>query len=323
MADDASTSTGTGTGTGIESNQRTTKPGTKRLFLTASVLVSFLLGAPFLLKSTEIHRSPVPSAAISSLSDHLQSKPPSFPCHFRAIFLSPSKQPDSSLRLSIAEKLNAHLSTQTCANCNFTVSITVDLGSSCHHGGNAPSDACLWQCGSAGLVDAIADIDDHEIDELLQSAVNKTVGGCVGRVYSVFVMEGAKERVVVGKHRDAWMVVKTLDDSRSVGSMIGKVFGDYFMRGGVGKGEYVPVGSDGNVVLSFSLLNSNPNDWVYDWYDLYSQFLFHSSVIIWCVLSGINFKEFEGCSFLCPGISGGLEKPCWALLWRLWRLLQT
>jgi GPI-anchor transamidase subunit S len=266
--DDASTSTGSGTDIGTEANQRTTKPGTKRLFLTVSVLVSFLLGAPFLLKSTEIHRSPVPSAAISSLSDHLQSKPPSFPCHFRAIFLSPSKQPDSSLPISIAEKLNAHLTTQTCGNCNFTVSVTVDSGSTCHHGGNAPSDTCLWQCACAGLVDAIADRDDHEIDELLQSAVNERAGGCVGRVYSVFVTEGPKERVVVGKHRHAWMVVKTLDDSKRVGSMIGKVFGDCFMRGGFGKGDYVPVGSDGNVVLSFSLLNSNPNDWVYDWYEL-------------------------------------------------------
>lgn len=160
------------------------------------------------------------------------------------------------------------MTAQTCGNCNFTVSVTVDLGSSCHHVGNDPSDACLWRCGSAGLVDAIADRDDQEIDELLQSAVNERAGGCARRVYSVFVTEGGRERVVVGKHRHAWMVVKRLDDNTNVGSMIGAVFGDYFMTGGVGKGEYVPVGSDGNVVLSFSLLNSNPSDWVYDWYEL-------------------------------------------------------
>ncbi|XP_078167343.1 uncharacterized protein LOC144562079 [Carex rostrata] len=267
MADETSSGTGTGTdaGTSTESIQRTRKPGTKRLFLTVSVLVSFLLGAPFLLKSTEIHRSPLPSAAISSLSQYLQSNPPSFPCHFQAIFLSPSIQPDSSFSLSIAEKLNAHLTTQACANCNFTFSATIDFGSNCHHMGNAPSDACQWRCGGAGLVDAIADRDDSEVDELLQSAVNERAGGCAGRVYSVFVMEGERERVVVGKHRHAWMVVNKLDDSASVGSIIGSVFGDYFMRRGVGKGEYVPVGSDGNVVLSFSLLNSDPSGWVYDW----------------------------------------------------------
>ncbi|KAJ4748579.1 GPI transamidase component PIG-S [Rhynchospora pubera] len=267
MADDTSAAAGTSTetGAGTESNLRTTKPGTKRLFLTVSVLISFLLGAPFLLKSTEIHRSPLPSAAISSLSDHLHSNPPSFPCHFQAIFLSPFKPSDSSLSLSVAERIRAQLSAQSCGNCNFTVSVTVDSGSSCRHEGDAASAACLWECGGGGLVDAIEGRDDQGIDELLLSAVNGRTGGCAGRVYSIFVIEGRDERVVIGKHRHAWMVLKDLDDSTSVVSMIGTVFGDYFMRGGVEKGEYIPVGSDGNVVLSFSLLNSNPSDWIYDW----------------------------------------------------------
>lgn len=129
------------------------------------------------------------------------------------------------------------------------------------------------------MVDAIIDRDDHQIDELLQSGVNERAGGCVGRVYSVFVMEGERERVVVGKHQHAWVVIKTLDDSKNIGSTIGMVFGDYFMRGGDGKGEYVPVGSDGNVVLSFSLLNSNPSDWIYDWYEPILQFLSVSTVL--------------------------------------------
>ena len=32
-------------------------------------------------------------------------------------------------------------------------------------------------------------------------------------------------------------------------------------------GEFMPVGADGRIVLSFNLLNSNPHDWVYDWYE--------------------------------------------------------
>ncbi|ONM35398.1 GPI transamidase component PIG-S-related [Zea mays] len=66
---------------------RTTKPGVKRLILTASVLLSFLLGLPFLLKSTEIHHSLIPSDAITALAHRLGSTPPSFPCGLHAVFL--------------------------------------------------------------------------------------------------------------------------------------------------------------------------------------------------------------------------------------------
>jgi phosphatidylinositol glycan class S len=62
-----------------------------------------------------------------------------------------------------------------------------------------------------------------------------------------------------------------VDEAKAV-SVIGNVFVKYFMNGGVkegetsiGKAEFMPVGSDGNVVLSFSLLNADPSDWVYDW----------------------------------------------------------
>jgi phosphatidylinositol glycan class S len=55
-------------------------------------------------------------------------------------------------------------------------------------------------------------------------------------------------------------VVGKADEVKAV-SVIGKVFAKYFMNGGIeegeagiGKGEFMPVCSDGNVVLSFSLL---------------------------------------------------------------------
>lgn len=167
------------------------------------------------------------------------------------------------------------------------------------------------------MVDAIADRDDRQVDDLLQSAVNERAGGCAGRVYSVFVMEGERERVVVGKHRHAWMVVKKLDDSASVGSIIGSVFGDYFIRRGIGKGEYVPVGSDGNVVLSFSLLNSDPSGWVYDWYvPIYSQFLSDSGFTrcFFFFFHVLILKNLRECCFLIQGFSNdwrGLVRTCY------------
>jgi phosphatidylinositol glycan class S len=115
-------------------------------------------------------------------------------------------------------------------------------------------------------------IGDEVFDELLHSALGS--GRWDGsRVYTVVVVEtddAEGMRVVVGKHRHAWVVGKA-DEVKAV-SVIGKVFAKYFMNGGIeegeagiGKGEFMPVGSDGNVVLSFSLLNADPSDWVYDW----------------------------------------------------------
>lgn len=113
---------------------------------------------------------------------------------------------------------------------------------------------------------------DEVFDDLLHSALG---GGHVDgmKVYTVVVVEsddGNEPRVVIGKHRHAWVVSK-VDDAEAV-SLVGKVFIKYFMNGGIedgetgiGKGEFMPVGSDGNVVLSFSLLNADPSDWVYDW----------------------------------------------------------
>jgi phosphatidylinositol glycan class S len=104
-------------------------------------------------------------------------------------------------------------------------------------------------------------IGDEVFDELLHSALGSG-GGDGSRVYTVVVVEvddAEGMRVVVGKHRHAWVVGKA-DEVKAV-SVIGKVFAKYFMNGGIeegeagiGKGEFMPVCSDGNVVLSFSLL---------------------------------------------------------------------
>jgi phosphatidylinositol glycan class S len=114
--------------------------------------------------------------------------------------------------------------------------------------------------------------DDEVLDELLHSALGGG-GGDGMKVYTVVIVESDHEkttRVVIGKHRHAW-VVGMVGEAEAV-SLIGKVFIKYFMNGGaeegetgIGKGEFMPVGSDGNVVLSFSLLNADPSDWVYDW----------------------------------------------------------
>ncbi|XP_066310525.1 uncharacterized protein [Miscanthus floridulus] len=250
---------------------RTTKPGVKRLILTASVLLSFLVGLPFLLKSTEIHRSPLPSDAITALAHRLHSTPPSFPCGLHAVFLrSVPDRSDASLTRRLEQSISAQLQLlpATSTAGNVSVSVTVESAGGCSSSSSNVDSG--WQCGTVTSADLV--IGDEVFDELLHSALGSG-GGDGSRVYTVVVVEvddAEGMRIVVGKHRHAWVVGKA-DEVKAV-SVIGKVFAKYFMNGGIeegeagiGKGEFMPVGSDGNVVLSFSLLNADPSDWVYDW----------------------------------------------------------
>ncbi|KAL6840362.1 hypothetical protein ACP4OV_030172 [Aristida adscensionis] len=265
-----STSTSTATGSS-EPPLRLTKPGVKRLVLTVSVLLSFLLGLPFLLKSTEIHRSPLPSEAIAALARRLHSSPPSFPCALHAVFLRSGGggSSDASLAGRLEQSISAQLQLPPAASTagNASVSVTVESAGSCSSSSRVGS---RWKCGAVATADLVR--GDEVFDELLHSALD-SVSGDGMRIYTVVLVEGDDGkgiRVVVGKHRHAWVVGK-MEEAEAV-SVIGKVFVKYFMNGGVeegeagiGKGEFMPVGSDGTVVLSFSLLNADPSNWVYDW----------------------------------------------------------
>lgn len=107
--------------------------------------------------------------------------------------------------------------------------------------------------------------DDDALDELLDSRIGRDGT----RVYTVVVAAKEEEevRVVVGKHRHAWIVGRVTEEEAV--EMVGEIFGKVFMRSEREENgeeeEFMPVGLDGSVVLSFSLLNAEPSDWVYDW----------------------------------------------------------
>lgn len=107
--------------------------------------------------------------------------------------------------------------------------------------------------------------NDEEADELVKNIVN--VYG-EEKVYSVVVVNGEEEvKAVVGKYRHGWIVGKVSEEE--VVLRVAEIFGKVFVNGGSEDGsirsEFMPVGSDGRIVLSFSLLNADPRDWVYDW----------------------------------------------------------
>ncbi|KAL7246967.1 hypothetical protein ACSBR2_001973 [Camellia fascicularis] len=254
---------------------RITKPGLKRLILSLTVLFSFLLGLPFLLKSIEIYRAPLPFRDIDSLSNAIESTPLVFPCRFHAVFVGFDHK--SSLESS-ADKLGfsilGHMTKFTgddsvCGTCgnNYTVSATLDSATTeCVHSKSLEL-SCLWRCGA--MSDFNFDDDDDDDDEFVDEYLESMLGGHEGgKVYTVVVVKRDQEvRAVVGKHRHAWIVGRVLevDAVEKVAEIFVKIFVNGGKEEGLIHGEFMPVGADGKVVLSFNLLNADPHDWIYDW----------------------------------------------------------
>ncbi|ERN11909.1 hypothetical protein AMTRI_Chr06g173620 [Amborella trichopoda] len=262
---------------------RTTLPGSKRLLLTLYVFFSFIIGAPFFLKSRAIYRAPLPFKSIESLDNHLSMNPLLFPCHFHTVFLGFGQENQNmgfaqELEFLMFQKMQ-HISgsDRVCGGCgdNYSVSVTVDYISGCFQSG-ALENEVSWPCGSLDLSELEQILaSDAAFDEYIESFLQRN-GGLLkyrGNAYRVVVVNREMEnsyRTVIGKHRHAWIYGK-ISEGDAV-SLAAQLFVNFFMNGGIGeglfskgKGEFMPIAADGSVVLSFSLLNANPNDWVFDW----------------------------------------------------------
>ncbi|GFQ02705.1 GPI transamidase component pig-s [Phtheirospermum japonicum] len=255
---------------------RKTKPGLKRLVLTLTVLLSFLLGLPFLLKSVEIYRSPLPFREIDDLSAAVEVNPLHFPFKFRAVFVDTIGASITANELSVLTE--SHMRTlaakdsTSCGACSFNspVSVTLESGSNCFH-----SDSNFdWKCGSLTELNKYGDsgiYDDELFDDYLKSLLDDTVSlSNGGKVYTAIVVRREKEenmRVVVGKYRHAWVVGRVSEEEAV--KKVAEIFVKAFVNGGKEEGsitgEFMPVGADGKIVLSFNLLNADPRDWSYNW----------------------------------------------------------
>ncbi|KAG9446259.1 hypothetical protein H6P81_012387 [Aristolochia fimbriata] len=246
------------------SNIRKAKPGKKRMILSLTALFSFILGLPFLLKSTEIYRSPLPFAAIDSLNDGLESNGLSFPYQFQVVLLGFGGELDGARARDFEVSISEQIRQSASSDLVFSVSVTVESGNGCFRSGSSKI-SCEWRCGAVGLSTLGQNLeDDVAVDEILRGALS--CPGCVRKVYTAVVVNREEEvKVVVGKYRHSWISGK-VTEAEAI-SMATQVFVDIFMNGGSvkGKGEFIPVGADGSVVLSFNLLHSDPNDWLYDW----------------------------------------------------------
>ncbi|KAK2414083.1 GPI transamidase component PIG-S [Trifolium repens] len=230
---------------------RKTKPGIKRLIMTLTVLFSFILGFPLLMKSIEIYRAPLPFDSIESFSSKIESSPLLFPCRFRAIFVGFNfRFSNNELEEVIRRKMIDLSAGDSRCGCDgdYSVSAVVDLDevNAVDFGGKLREN-------------------NEEADELVKRLVN--VYG-EEKVYSIVVVNGEEEvKAVVGKYRHAWIVGKVSEEEAifRVAEIFAKVFVNGRSEDGVIRNEFMPVGADGRIVLSFSLLNADPRDWIYDW----------------------------------------------------------
>ncbi|XP_011098455.1 GPI transamidase component PIG-S [Sesamum indicum] len=259
-----------------EETMRKTRPGLKRFTLTLTVLLSFLLGLPFFLKSVEIYRSPLPFREIDDLSAAVESNPLHFPCQFQAVFVDFGVPSFTANELSMSieshmQNLAAKDSTfcGACSN-NSTVSVTLESGSDCLYSNND----LQWKCGGLNELNKFegsGKYDDELFDYYLKSLLaDNGSRGHGGKVYTVIVVrkeEMEEVRAVVGKYRHAWIMGRVSEEAavKKVAEIFVKVFVNGGKEEGCISGEFMPVGADGRIVLSFNLLNADPRDWTYDW----------------------------------------------------------
>lgn len=234
-------------------------------------------GLPFLLKSVEIYRSPLPFREIDDLSAAVELNPLQFPCRFRAVFVDIERPSFTADELSVLieshmKKLAKKYST-SCGACiyNSSVSVVLESGSDCFYSDND----FKWKCGvlkGPKKYEATGEFDDELFDDYLQSLLddNGTLSNG-GKVYTVIVVRREEQKPVssvVGKYRHAW-IVGNISEEEAV-KKVAEVFVKAFVNGGKEDGtitgEFMPVGSDGRIVLSYNLLNADPRDWTYDWY---------------------------------------------------------
>ncbi|XP_057756199.1 uncharacterized protein LOC130975416 [Arachis stenosperma] len=248
---------------------RTTKPGLKPVILTLIVPFSFILGFPLLWKSVEIYRSPLPFRGIEAFSSQLDSEPLHFRCQFQAMFLGFNFTASNDVAEAIINKMSLlNPNSSQCGNCGaYEVSVVIDSGSSCMRTENSKAQ-CPFKCGEEVALFG-GKLSDEDVDELLRGCLGNVDGG--GNVYSVVVVNGgdkeAEVRAVVGKYRHAWILGRVLEEEAL--SRVAEIFAKVFMNGRSEgdsiRAEFMPVGADGRIVLSFSLLNAEPRDWIYDW----------------------------------------------------------
>eukprot|EP00250_Pteridium_aquilinum_P031218 c43255_g1_i1 orf=373-2223(-) len=291
--------------------QAASRPGKKRLVVVSSILLSFLLGLPFWMKSTEIYRTPLPFASIEDHAMHVLSSPLIFPCYFHFV-LAEERSDDwneTSIRkgleeavMRITEVMHSFVKERNVSyggcGASFAVMASLDAGEKCVRVG-VPTNIPVWPCGlmKSNLLDLINNNDNDEVDEFLynfsrESFIDRDEGApFASGIYTILSINDPNHKsfqslqehipvvskTVIGKYRHAWFVATRQDTSitHKEMSLVSDIVVRFFMNGGDGyyskgmsmeeKGETLPLAADGKAIFSFSLLNAEPKDWIFNW----------------------------------------------------------
>lgn len=234
-------------------------------------------GLPLLLKSIEIYRSQLPFHDTDSLSHEIDSTPLLFPCKFHAVFVNfdhtaSTKSNADKLGFSLVNHMRKFTSSNpVCGTCsdNYTMSVTLDSITADCVDSQIGDATRFWRCGAMREFKFDDDMNnDVDFDEYLESMIGRD-----GRkVYTIVVVntgDGLRVRAAVGQHRHGWIVGGSLEVDavvERVAEMVVMVFVNGGKEEGLVQGEYMPVGADGRIVVSFNLLNADPSAWIYNWY---------------------------------------------------------
>jgi phosphatidylinositol glycan class S len=197
---------------------------------------------------------------------------------------------------SMHSLVTEHNSSYGGCTTSFGVTASLHQGRRCWRVGD-PEGVPVWPCGLGNLElydDANSNnaLDDylnsysyeaqtHSKDHLSTNvrtgiytilSINKLVHGVTDgyNVHQPF-------KAVIGKYRHAWILGNRQENM--VGeeeiSLMSDIAVRFFMNGGSfqyqnkvtveEKGSSIPLAADGRAILSFSLLNAQPKDWIFDW----------------------------------------------------------
>ncbi|KAL3681721.1 hypothetical protein R1sor_024677 [Riccia sorocarpa] len=294
-------------------DERSTKPGSKRLWITIATILPFILGIPLWLKSTQVYRAALPFKEIDDFQTWASGNSLKLPCRLNIIIASSDELLTKPQFASVASLLAPHLQSlrprdspdedESCQN-GFDIQVTYDSKKVCLRSKEG-LDSLYWPCGllDYGFLRA-AHLSDDILDNLFwnyaYTRTAKTNESEAGGLYTIILLHKSQfenaesfntdaddatgtngqsnqhkaesgSRTVVGKYRHAW-IIGDLDFSSFETEVVPRVsevartfLGGSRSASGRSKPRNLPLSADGEAILSFSLLNAEPEDWTFDW----------------------------------------------------------
>eukprot|EP00898_Chlorokybus_atmophyticus_P008769 jgi/Chlat1/8894/Chrsp92S08206 len=220
-----------------------------RLLALGALVVGVLAGLPVWYYTTTVHRAPLPFDAIAALQSAVLA--PSSPAAAAVQRLPCSVHVVSVLATS---------STTQPVDENSTLGLL-----------NTPGDKACQVTRSVVQGSALAEVFVLPSMEETDEALERLREGLKGGQYEVFVTNSCTanaqrgESVVLGKHRRAWVCVSNFEPETltRVVPVIAHLMENNFAARGTD--VELPLSSNASAVLSFSLLNAGPSDWLYGW----------------------------------------------------------